>query len=834
MTNDRKITISVGASRKSTQWQRQTLLVSELYDRLSLPVRSQETMATYLSLSKGRQDDLKDVGGFVAGTLNGPRRKADAVIGRDVLTLDLDNIPPFQTEAVLKHLGSLGPGYCVYSTRKHRPDAPRLRILIPLDRTATAEEYEAVARRAAEWIGMDWMDPSTFEPSRLMYWGSCCSDGSWVFYTADKPFLSVDATLDTYSDWHDMTAWPRAMGEASPSALARRQTDPETKNGVVGAFCRCYNVVQAMDLIPGAYDPCGEGRYTYTGGSTTGGAVTYDEDKFLYSHHATDPCGGQLVNAWDLVRLHKFGHLDDEASQGSRGNTLPSFRAMSEYAVQDAAVSGLLADERWQRAQEAFTRAAPEAPAEGLVGASEEDDGTWRRPPMMQFTEKGAPDKTVKNYLTALKHDLRLKGKLRLNLFTGRIDVTGALPWARPVSTAVWTDDDAAQLRVYLEAFFGKLAKNDLLDALAAAASDQAYHPVRDYLTALAWDGTPRLDTLLIDYLGAADTRYTRAVTRKAFTAAAARVMAPGCKYDTMLVLVGRQGRHKSSLLAKMGGAWFSDSLRTFGDKDAMETIQGTWINEVAELQAMNKADINAVKMFLSKTNDYFRAAYGRYTADRPRQCVFFGTTNSAECLTDQSGGRRFWPVDIDKQARRKDVFRDLDGERDQLWAEAVRLWKNGEPLFLPTDLEALAKERQEAHRAHHPWEDLIHNFLDQPVPAGWHTLDLEARRAYYNGGLRHDGALEARTRVCALEIWCEALDKRKGDMRKADSREINEILENTPGWARAGTQRTGDLYGRQRCFDRLESVNKVTEQDEKTRVLSALGKIPSVNMSAK
>lgn len=146
---------------------------------------------------------------------------------------------------------------------------------------------------------------------------------------------------------------------------------------------------------------------------------------------------------------------------------------------------------------------------------------------------------------------------------------------------------------IYLEPFFGKVAKNDVLDAVAACASDQAYHPVRDYLNALTWDGKPRLDTLLIDYLGAEDCEYTRTVTRKAFTAAVARVMTPGCKYDTMLVLVGTQGRHKSTILAKMGGEWFSDSLRTFGDKDAMETIQGTWINEVAEMQAHGKADVD-------------------------------------------------------------------------------------------------------------------------------------------------------------------------------------------------------------------------------------------------
>ena len=639
MTNDRLITITVGASRKSAQWLPQRLLLSELYDKLRTPARSTETMAEYLALPKGQQDDRKDVGGFVAGALTGKRRKAGSVASRDVLTLDLDNIPAGGTENVLRRLEGLGCGYCVYSTRKHMAAAPRLRVLLPLDRSGSADEYEPCARRMAEIIGMDLADPTTFEASRLMYWPSCCADSEYIYYAADKPMLSVDGLLATYSDWRDMTAWPAHARAPGPARAAAKQGDPLKKAGVVGAFCQVYDVEAAMDkYLPGVYAPVDgpPGRYTFTGGTTTGGAVLYDEGRFLFSHHATDPCGGKLVNSFDLVRLHLFGERDDEAAPGTPTNRLPSYAAMCELAKEDQTVIGLLMDARWKKAQEAFT------PIDGGEAPdAEEDDGVWRRPPMMAVDAKGAPIKSMQNLRTALKHDPKLKGRLRLNLFSGRIDVVGRLPWARPGGVSAWSDEDLAQLRIYLEPFLGKCAKQDILDAVAACAGDQAYHPVRDYLTAQSWDGRPRLDTLFIDYLGAEDSEYTRAVTRKALTAAVARVMRPGCKYDTMPVLVGGQGRHKSTILAKLGGEWFSDSLRTFGDKDAMETIQGTWLNEIAEMQAMARADINAVKMFLTKANDYYRAAYGRYTADRPRQCVFFGTTNSKECLNDPTGGRR-------------------------------------------------------------------------------------------------------------------------------------------------------------------------------------------------
>ena len=798
MINDRQITISVGASRKSTDWRPQTLTLSALYERLSQPVRSTETISEYLSMTKGEQDQLKDIGGFVAGTLSGPRRKADAVVGRDVLTLDLDTIPAHQTDSIIRRMGELGPGYCIYSTRKHQPAAPRLRVLIPLDRTATAEEYEAVARKTAEWIDMTVMDPTTFEPSRLMYWGSCCSDGEWVFRWADKPFLSVDGVLATYENWHDTTSWPRVAGEATPQRLARRQTDPTTKRGLVGAFCRTYNVVQAMDLIPGTYEPAGQDRYTYLGGSTTGGAVLYDDDKFLFSHHATDPCSGQLVNAWDMVRLHKFGHLDDEALPGTVGISLPSYKAMAEYARADSAVSATLEEEAVEEIRRAFQPTGGEEAAQGIVGA---DNGAWMH--KLKLNRQNAPENCMTNLQIVLMNDPQLKGRMRLNLFSGRVEINGTTPWKRPGTSPVINDDDLAHLRIYLEKVFGKVAKNDVADAIAAVASDQAYHPVRDYLVGLEWDGVPRLDTLFIDYLGALDTTYTRAITRKSLVAAVARIMHPGCKYDTMVVLVGKQGRHKSTILAKLGGEYFSDSLRTFGDKDSMETIQGTWINEVAEMQAMNRAEVDAVKMFLSKTSDYYRAAYAKYTADRPRQCVLFGTTNSTECLVDLTGGRRFWVCDIDQQDRTKDVFRDLDHERDQIWAEAVVQWQQHEPLHLPPQIEEVARELQEEHRTLHPWEDIIHNFLEEDVPAAWADWDAVQRSSWRNGGLHYDGGLVPRSRVCAQEIWCEALDRKKGDMRKTDSREINAILEKQPGWSRAGRQRAGAPYGMQRCFKR-------------------------------
>lgn len=798
MIYNRPLTVYTTNTRRANVYQSAPQDIGQFFERLRSSQAIPFSHDSYMALSKGQQDDLKDVGGFVLGELRGGRRKAGAVLSRCAAVLDADNLGPGETENAVRRVEALGCGYCIYSTAKHSQGAPRLRIVIPFSEDIPADEYEPVTRLLCQMIQpeMTWFDPSTAEPSRMMYYPAHCQDIDPVYYVGDKPLLDTRALLSRLKDWRDVASWPRFPQEQTPARLAAKQGDPEAKHGVVGAFCRVYDVPAAMDkFLPGVYEETDTpGRYTFTGGSTTGGAVLYDGGKFLYSHHATDPCGGKLVNAFDLVRLHRFEGLDDEAKPGTLPHQLPSYKAMCELAVADEAVVGLLSDERWEKAQEAF----------GPVSEPDkEDDGSWRRPPVMDVDAQGKPIKSMKNLRTALERNPKLKGRLRLNLFSGRIDVDGELPWVRPGTAKTWSDDDAAQLRIYLEPFFGKIAKNDILDAVAACASDQAYHPVRNYLNGLTWDGVPRLDTLLIDYLGAEDTPYTRAVTRKSFVAAVARIMTPGRKYDTMLVLVGEQGRYKSTVFMIMGGDWFSDSLRTFGDKDSMETIQGTWINEVAEMQALAKAEINAVKMFLSKRSDYYRAAYGRYAIDRPRQCVFFGTSNTKECLTDTTGNRRFWPVDIDQQPRKKDVGSELAKERDQLWAEAMAYWKLGEALYLPQDLEKEARTVQEAHREQHPWEGIIVDFLREELPADWPKWDLPQRQSWRGGGVKYDGPLAPRSRVCAIEIWCEALGKQRGDMRQRESREINGLLARAPGWTHIGVAKAGKPYGNQGCYER-------------------------------
>ena len=794
MQYDRKITISAGNNRRAMNWTAQTMLISELWARLQTPARGTEPLAEYLNMKKAQQDDLKDVGGFMAGTLSGPRRKANNVTGRDVITLDLDNIPAGGTEDVLRRVEGLGCGYCIYSTRKHSPAAPRLRVLLPLDRTVSADEYEPLARKMAEYIGLELADPTTFEVSRLMYWPSCCSDSQYIYTWQDKPLLSANGLLAKYEDWRDCRLWPQVPGAVSLPKLAVKQGDPDAKTGVVGAFCRTYDVYRAMaELIPGVYEAVDNmpGRYTYLGGSTAGGAVIYDDGKFLYSHHATDPCSGRLVNAFDLVRLHRFGDMDDEAQPGTPTVKLPSYRAMCELAVQDVGVAALMSQERYREAVQDF---------EGVGPTNEEDPANW-----MALLEKnsqtGLPKATISNVWIILEHDPLLKGKFALNRFAGRGEVLGPLPWDTRTVRRLWDDNDNAGLYYYMEKIYNVSSNGKVDSALSLHSTAHAFNEIQDFLGALQWDGVPRLDTLFIDYLGAADTPYTRAVTRKAFTAAVTRAMVPGSKFDNMLILAGPQGLGKSTLLDRMSKGWFNDGIRTFEGKEASELLQGVWLVEISELDAFRRTDVARIKQFLSLRTDRFRAAYGRHVKELPRCCVFFGTTNTKDFLQDRTGNRRFWPVDVGVEPVTKNVWADLPEQIDQIWAEAVVRWRLGEPLYLRGELEEAAKIKQEEHREVSTREGIVLDFLAKQVPEDWAKWPLDRRRMFWAGAVQGDLKLVDRDKVCALEVWCEALDGRQKDIQYRDSAEINGILEACEGWRKTEKTMRFGYCGVQRGF---------------------------------
>lgn len=795
----RSFNIATGLSRNTSIWKNSTVTWDELIKRLKNSTRTPETQGEYKNLPKSKQDEIKDVGGFVGGNLKGGKRKNGCVNSRSLLTLDAD----FACEDFCETIELFAEyTYCIYSTHKHTAEKPRLRLIIPLSRDCTADEYEAVARKMAESIGIDMFDDTTYQPQRLMYWPSTSIDGEYLFKHAENKLLDVDKILSQYNDWKDVSQWPTSSRTVKQKdRLLKKQEDPTQKKGVIGAFCRCYDVCDVIkEFLSDVYSPCAAAdRYTYINGSTAAGLVIYEDGKFAYSNHATDPAGGNLCNAFDLVRLHKYGNLDEDAKEGTPTVKMPSYMAMQEFAANDKNVRLLMHKERTKSCVDDFA---------DVLDKEEESNDDWVLELACDRKNNNLP--TIDNCMKIYTNDKGLKGKLAYNLFTRRHALTGVVPWDKNTEEREWTDTDDAGLRHYTENVYGIKSQSAVKDAWTLVSMNNSFHPVQDYLNSLEWDGTKRVETLFIDYLGAEDNTYTRAVTRKTLAAAVARIFVPGIKYDDVLVLVGRQGCGKSFIIHKLGRKWFSDTLTTVQGKEAYEQLQGFWIIEIAELSALRRNEVEAVKHFTAKSEDAYRAAYGHHTEIRKRQCIFIGTTNQHEFLRDQTGNRRFYPIDTHPENAVKNVFEDLtDYEVDQMWAEAVQIYKSGEKIYMDTkELKELAKQEQDSHFEESPLTGDVVKYLNTLLPENWADMDLNDRRLFLNGndfGVKPEGTVK-RERVCPLEVWCEAFGGDRKDFNYQRCKEIKDIIARTGEWVAVKSgMRFGQIYGNQRGFMRKQ-----------------------------
>ena len=348
-----KLYISTGNSRMEKRWNGAEMELEEFRERISHTIRTAETVEQYVKMTKAKQDAIKDVGGFVMGKLKGGRRKKDCVEFRSALTLDMDHA----VQDIPEQVEMFFDFRCmIYSTHKHTQENPRLRLIIPLSRNVSPDEYVAVARKVAEDIGIEMFDDTTYEPSRLMYWPSTSADGEFIFRDIEGEPLNPDDVLSRYKDWRDSSEWPVSSRQQNiVQREMRKQADPLTKDGVIGAFCRTYSIEEAIsNFLSDVYQPSAmPGRYDYIPADSQAGVVIY-EGKFAYSHHATDPACGRLMNAFDMVRIHRFGEMDEKAAEDTEAAKLPSFTAMSEFAVNDENVKVTLAGERAQSAREDF------------------------------------------------------------------------------------------------------------------------------------------------------------------------------------------------------------------------------------------------------------------------------------------------------------------------------------------------------------------------------------------------------------------------------------------------------------------------------------------------
>lgn len=736
---------------------------------------------------KGAQEPAakKDCGAYMAGKATSTNRKDSRVEYRSMVTLDADKAEPDLPARV----EGLGLTALVHSTYNHTPDEPRYRIIIPLIGPGlTEEEYPRAARGLMETLGKEQFDKTCDQPKRLMFWPSAASPDLYEVYSYDGKSATAQELLERFGGF-----------KAAPEHKRGRKTDPYKLPGVVGAFNRLYDMDRAVEEFNLPYEQVGENRWHYTPSESAGGVCVYP-DGYVYSNHASDPAGGRALCMFDLVAMHKFADLDEEA--GTPLNTAPKDRPSIQKAMAEFVE---LQDIKRE-----------------LTGVNDEKD--WKSK-LIVNPKTGQTKDEVNNWKLLRKHDPVLCG-LAYNKMSLATVTRWDFPW-RKITPGVddqLIDDDYTMISEHLQCTYNmRRPSKDLINSMVgAAAQAHSFHPVQEYLEGLQWDGVSRIET----WLPGEANDYKRSVARLVAVQAVARVLNPGVKVDNCLILTGGEGLGKSQLIERMACGWTSTlgSIEGSGLRDTVMAMSRSWITIADEGFAMRKADADALKQFITLTHDVVRLPYARDTVDLPRRQVIWGTTNDAIFLRAQEGNRRFLIVNV---TERLDFDKYTREYIDQVWAEAVHIWKEsrdkygleGNPaLYLKDEEEAVAKEVRGEATEEDPMVGLIQAYLETPVPENWERMPVDDRIAWLRAaeqGLVKPGTRRIE-RVCSLEIWRIVLEGRDARISRRDSLEITEALRKIPGWESSGAKRASfPRFGQQRYFSRVEEEPVAVEAPE-------------------
>lgn len=724
--------------------------------------------------------DHKECGNYLLGEL---RPNADGVlirnnhtiVRRHAISLDVDS----PNADFLVKVELLLPGAAIiHSTYNSTPDQPRYRLIIPTDRPMLPDEYIVAADYVMNLLGRENFDPGGNEPARYMFKPATSDPEHYVYQVLDGDLTEADSLLQSFQD--DLSGMPTPR-------VSRTKRDPYEIEGVVGAFNRVYRFPEAIDEWELPYDLDGDNRWHLRGTRAAGGLALVKEG-IVFSHHMHDPAYNQACSAFDLVRLHKFGHLDEGAKAGTPINRLPSSKAMEELAMNDERTHNELVG----KASDDFA-----AFAEGHADEISEmtRNTSWRT--QLAYTSKGKMIDKVANWRVLMEHDGVLS-TFRYNELTLEVELSEDLPWRKVGVQWAVSDIDERMLLYYIEEEYNIRPPRVLVtDLIIGAALQHRINPVVDYLRSLKWDGTPRVETCL----PVTATPYTRVVARKCMVAAVARMLDPGCKWDHTLVLFGDEGLGKTWWVDKMS-LGYTSTLGRIDGKDTLLAMQRSWIMVADEGYSLKKADADGMKEFLTRTKDVFRAPYERTTSETPRHCVIWSTTNDKTFLRRQEGNRRFLIVDVEQQVN---FERYTDEYVGQVWAEAVQMYEKGEKLYLTPEEMAAARESREIFVEEDALVGIIEEYLSTPVPKGWSEKTPTERRIWMeNDGdvfEQTEAADSEITEVCSLQIWVEVLGRDRGDHRRMDLLNITKALHEIPGWEAVSGRHRINGYGPQMVF---------------------------------
>lgn len=822
--DDLPLPVCTGSSRLSKKWKNTNARWSQLITRTASTKRSEETVEQYHAMTRDQQAEIKDIGGVVCGHLkhdkNSPdksmagRKTKENILNRSIITLDMDECPEGfnPIEAISEKLP--GVEAIAYTTHKHTPQAPRWRVFIPLSEWVTPFYYEGMARWIGNEIGMQYLDKTTFQYNRLMYWPSTSIDGQFVFDRVKGNPISPRKFFEAYPAMKRESAWPRHPDEdpierRSPLhehegeyTAAGKPATVSAKVGIIGAFCRAYPIEEAIStFLSEVYTPQGLGRYTYVNGSSTGGLVIY-EGQFAYSNHATDPANtGHDLNAFDLVRIHKFGYLDKKSGKNTLPQNLPSYKAMCDLTMHDPRSSQIFRLEKQEEAASEFDGISEE------VKSKITDDPDFTFVSRLKMDAKGKYTKDLQNHEIILLNDPILR-HIRYDEFH-KISVIDN-PSLLGCRSREINDSICWNIAKHIQNTYGiGFSTKEVSEAIVGIRDKRWFNPVQDYIRQEEWDGQPRVETILIRCLGAPATQLVRMQTRKWFIGAVRRAFVPGCKLDYMMVLTGPQGVGKSSFFSIISneGEFFDDSAALdMKDKELVEHLNSAWILEFAELNGLKSMkETEKVKSFLSQCKDFTRSAYARFGENHYRHCALAATTNENSFLSDVSS-RKFWVIPVNPATSFSEWNKILRSEVHQLWAEAYTYYMQGEPNYLSDELEVGAREEQAKRNtaSEDPMLGVIIAYLEYRLPGDWRMSSRENRCNYirnYSENALEPTAVLRRNSVCAAEVRNELDYWFRPYEKKISSQYVNRLL-NMTGWKlydEGNPKLIDGIYGRQR-----------------------------------
>lgn len=769
ITPDYSFDIITAPQRDSRHWRPGTVTWGELQEWMITPA-STKACGNYV-LGTFAKSTVTHKGADTPCT--NTHRTKTAVRTRGALTLDVDH-PDDGFETMLELM--LPYAAACHTTHSSTRRAPRFRLIVPLDRPIAADEYYTAASAVMQLLGEHQFDPGSVQPERYMFKPAAGELESYQQFVIQGPVAVADQLLKDFNP--DLSNMPAPK-------VHKNKRDPFAIEGTMGAFNRAYEdfalLIEQYDL---PYEDSGADRWKLVGASAAAGMGVV-QTGLVYSHHANDPAYGQTCSAFDLARLHLFHELDEEAAKGTPVNRLPSHKAMLELATQDVRVVQELVGKDFA------------AEMEGVAEAIETDN--WRLGFKIE-PQTGKPKDDITNWDLIANNDPAFK-VLQFNELSMALEISGDLPWRKlKPGREVFDAGDRSAMALYIERTYNiRPARNYLDDLISDKAMPRRVNPVRNYLNELRWDGKTRIETALP---GVVVTPFTRLAARKSLVAAVARMMEPGIKWDHMLVLYGTEGLGKSEWIERMSKG-FSAGLGPIGSKDTLITMQRSWIITSDEGHSLRKADFDAQKEFITKTADVFRMPYDREAQVHKRHCVIWGTTNDEVFLRKQEGNRRFLIVNCE-QKMDFDLF--TPEYVDQVWAEAVHLYKAGERLYLDDAEDALAATARESFTEEDALAGIIHNYLDVLVPDDWDEQSPEARQVWLmnsSDGFTKEGS-HLQQYVCSLQIWIEALGQERGRQRRVDLLEISKVLNNLPGWRAVKGQRRLPGYGPQKVYERI------------------------------